>query len=98
MEIPFVSTDVGACRELLEGPNDRFGKAGSVVPVMHFHLLAHEIIKLVEQPDIRQTYGQSGRARVTNLYTLPMMIDAYRTYYEKGERHGRNRISTEATV
>ena len=98
MEIPFVSTDVGACRELLEGPNDRFGKAGSVVPVMHFHLLAHEIIKLIEQPDVRLTYGENGRARVANLYTLPMMIDAYRTYYEKGERHGRNRISIETTV
>lgn len=98
MEIPFVSTDVGGCRELLEGPEDVYGKAGMTVPVMHFHLLAHEIIKLLEQPTLRQTYGKNGRARVTNHYTLPMMIEAYRSYYEKGERHGRNRISVEASL
>ncbi|KAB2862646.1 MAG: DUF3492 domain-containing protein [Exiguobacterium chiriqhucha] len=98
MEIPFVSTDVGGCRELLEGPEDHYGPAGTTVPVMHFHLLALEIIKLIERPESRMTYGQNGRERVLNRYTLHMMIDRYKSYYEKGERYGRNRISTEASV
>lgn len=37
---PFVSTNVGSCRELLDGLDDGIGKAGFVVPVMHYEQLA----------------------------------------------------------
>lgn len=99
MGIPYVATDVGSCSELLLGTNDPYGRAGSVVPVMHFHLLAEEILSLVHNQKIRCKYGQNGLKRVQNLYTLPLMIDRYNACYERwGPSNGGNRVSTERTV
>lgn len=98
MEIPFVATDVGSCGELLLGKYDSFGQAGTIVPVMHFHLMANDIIALARNPERRQEYGRNGRERVTSLYTLPGMIEKYNQLYEGGNRDGRYRISAERTV
>ncbi|OLN23593.1 glycosyl transferase [Domibacillus antri] len=99
MGIPYVATDVGSCSELLLGPNDHFGRAGSVVPVMHFHLLAREIIDLSRDTEKRTEYGQNGLRRVRSLYTLPLMISRYQSRYERwGNTHGWDRISTESFV
>jgi glycosyltransferase involved in cell wall biosynthesis len=83
MGIPFVTTDVGSCSELLLGVNDPFGPAGSVVPVMHFHLMADEIIKLLLDPEKRIEYGQNGIKRVREFYSLPLMIQRYQSCYER---------------
>ncbi|KIL42842.1 hypothetical protein KP77_34720 [Jeotgalibacillus alimentarius] len=98
MEIPFVSTDVGSCAELLLGKYDSFGKAGTIVPVMHFHLMANDLIELAVNPELRSTYGRNGRERVTSLYTLPGMIRKYNELYEEVNPHGRHRISAERTL
>jgi glycosyltransferase involved in cell wall biosynthesis len=83
MGIPYVTTDVGSCSELLYGRNDRFGRAGSVVPVMHFHLLAQEIIGLLMDENKLIEYGQSGIKRVREYYSLPLMIKRYDACYER---------------
>ncbi|WP_226528012.1 GT4 family glycosyltransferase PelF [Metabacillus niabensis] len=83
MGIPYVTTDVGSCSELLYGPNDSFGHAGSIVPVMHFHLLAQEIIALLMDQDKRWEYGQNGMKRVREYYSLPLMIERYNACYER---------------
>lgn len=83
MGIPFVTTDVGSCSELLYGPNDSFGRAGSIVPVMHFHHLAQEIISLLMDHDKREEYGQNGLKRVREYYSLPLMIERYEACYER---------------
>lgn len=98
MEIPFVATDVGSCTELLLGKHDSFGQSGTVVPVMHFHLMANDIITLASNPKRRQEYGRNGRERVTSLYTLPGMIEKYNQLYEEVNRNGGHRLSTEGTV
>lgn len=99
MGIPFVTTDVGGCAELLIGPFDSFGRAGSVVPVMHFHLLAEEIIVLANDPNKRTLYGHNGMKRVHSLYTLPIMISRYQSCYERGHHlYGRNRISAQSPL
>lgn len=83
MGIPYVTTDVGSCSELLYGPNDSYGHAGSVVPVMHFHLLAQEIIRLLMDQEKREEYGQNGIKRVSEYYSLPLMIQRYDACYER---------------
>jgi glycosyltransferase involved in cell wall biosynthesis len=83
MGIPYVTTDVGSCSELIMGPNDAFGLAGSVVPVMHFHRLAKEIIALARDENLRLVYGENGRKRVQELYTLPLMVNRYESRYER---------------
>jgi len=85
MGIPYVTTDVGSCSELLYGPNDSFGRAGSIVPVMHFHLLAQEIITLLLNQEKREEYGQNGIKRVKEYYSLPLMIQRYAACYERWE-------------
>ncbi|MCP2035273.1 glycosyltransferase involved in cell wall biosynthesis [Planomicrobium sp. HSC-17F08] len=98
MEIPFVATDVGSCTELLLGKHDEIGPAGVVVPVMHFHLMANEIIALAGNPERRREYGSNGRERVTSLYTLTGMIDKYHQLYREVNRNGRYRLPTKGTV
>ncbi|TWT00162.1 GT4 family glycosyltransferase PelF [Planomicrobium sp. CPCC 101079] len=98
MEIPFVATDVGSCAELLLGKYDEFGPAGTIVPVMHFPLMANDIIALASNSERRQEYGRNGRKRVTSLYTLPGMIDKYNQLYKEVSRNGRHRLSIEGTL
>lgn len=83
MGIPYVTTDVGSCSELIFGQDDNFGRAGSVVPVMHFHLLAKEILSLSLDELRRVEYGENGYHRVRQLYHLPLMISRYLSLYER---------------
>lgn len=83
MGIPYVTTDVGSCSELIFGQDDNFGRAGSVVPVMHFHLLAKEILSLSLDELRRVEYGDNGYHRVRQLYHLPLMISRYQSLYER---------------
>lgn len=83
MNIPIVATDVGACREMLTGPDDSFGISGEIVPVMDFSRLAEKIIKLVKNPELRSQYGSNGRNRVLALYEQRDMIRNYNQTYKK---------------
>lgn len=83
MNIPVVATDVGACREILTGPNDNFGICGEVVPVMNFTALAEKIITLAQNPTLRAQYGNNGRNRVLAFYEQRDMIKNYNQLYEK---------------
>jgi glycosyltransferase involved in cell wall biosynthesis len=98
MGIPFVATDVGNCAEILLGTNDEFGPSGTIVAVMHFHLMAQDIIALARNWELRQEYGRNGRKRVTSLYTLSGMIDKYNQLYEEVSENGRHRLSAERTL
>lgn len=94
--IPYVTTNVGDCRALLEGEreDDHFGPAGLVVPVMSSEAMAQAILRLIRDPERMRRMGQAGRKRVEAYYGRQDMLDAYRGIYErlKEESHGRNRI------
>ncbi len=80
---PSVTTDVGCCRELLEGVDDEFGPAGIVVPVMDYEKLGNSIIKLARDKDLRNLYGENGRKRAVALYSIERFINSYKKlYYE----------------
>lgn len=95
-EIPFVATNVGDCRALLEGEreDDHFGPAGLVVPVMNSAAMAQAILRLIRSPELLASMGQAGRKRVETYYSREGMLDAFHKVYEHLEEksHGRNRI------
>ena len=81
---PFVTTDVGCCRELIYGDShDHLGKAGAVVAPMDFEAMAHEILRLAGDFPLRRHMGLVGYERVKTYYTYDKFIDSYRKIYEK---------------
>lgn len=98
---PAVTTDVGSCRELLEGPADAFGSAGICVPVMQQTAIAGAILTLAGNPALRRQMGEKGYKRVQASYRHGQMLerymDAYREAREQAQRrwkkdHGGHRI------
>jgi len=79
---PVVSTDVGSCRELIEGNNDGYGPAGFCVPVMHLNALAEAILTLAGDSGLRARMGQSAVARAQALYNHQVMLDRYQQIYK----------------
>lgn len=91
---PCVTTDVGCCRELLEGKEgDEFGVAGYCVPPMYREGLADAMEKMCTSRRRRLRMGKAGQQRVDTYYRHERMIEQYRQMYrEVEETYGRNRI------
>lgn len=85
---PFVTTDVGCCRELIYGVGrDDLGVAGAVTAPMDYRQMAREIIRLAKDFKLRQKMGNIGYQRVKHGYTYENFINAYREIYkELGEK------------
>jgi len=79
---PAVTTDVGNCRELLEGLEDDFGKAGICVPVMHQTALAEAMLELCGNAALRKQMGQNGQRRAAALYGYERMLNKYLNIYQ----------------
>lgn len=83
---PFVTTDVGCCRELIYGSShDDLGPAGAVVAPMDYEQMAKEIIRLGKNFELRHKMGQIGYQRVKNGYTYENFIGSYRKIYQQLE-------------
>lgn len=81
---PVVSTDVGSCRELIEGrEGDTFGPAGICVPPMHQSALLKALIEMCLNTKVRSEMGEAGKKRVENYYNYDYMIKTYLKAYEK---------------
>lgn len=81
---PCVTTDVGCCRDLIEGDGrDEFGKAGIVVPPMHAQALANAIELLATHEDMRREMAIAGQERVCHFYVHEDMVDQYNKNYEE---------------
>ena len=86
---PFVTTNVGCCRELIYGATgDELGTAGAVVAPMDYRQMAKEIIRLGRDFELRRRMGNIGYQRVENGYTYENFISSYREIYGKYERSG----------
>ena len=84
--LPCLATDVGACRELLEGMSDddqQLGRSGSVVPIADPEATAREAIRLLLDEDLWYRAQKAGLERVRRYYTLDSMFDAYRGIYQQ---------------
>lgn len=82
--IPFVSTNVGDCKGLLEGnPGDTLGKAGIIVPVMDSRAMAEAILTLAKNPVLRKEMGDIGKQRVKSYYQKEFFLRQYDALYQE---------------
>ena len=82
--IPVLATDVGACRELIEGKEaeDRsLGRAGAVVPIADHNALAQAAGQLLNDPARWHAAQQAGIQRVERYYRQSNVLESYRDIY-----------------
>ena len=81
---PVIATDVGSCRELIEGDiDDDFGHAGICVPPMHQSKLLQALLEMCRNEEERKLMGEAGQKRVKKFYEIGNMIHTYQNVYEK---------------
>lgn len=93
--IPVVTTDVGSCRQLVEGLDEEdkaLGASGRIVGIADPRALADAMLELLTDSHAWQQASRSGIARVEKYYTDTRMFDSYRHIYENAlsnhkERH-----------
>jgi glycosyltransferase involved in cell wall biosynthesis len=84
--IPCVATDVGSCREILEGPpgeDPPLGRGGFVAPPMDPDALGAAVLKLLEDPELRRSCGETLRARVEAGFTSEASAARYAALYRE---------------
>lgn len=81
---PCVTTDVGCCKELLNGSGqDREGVAGYCVPPMQPHLLSLAMEEMCRDKEKRLAMGQVGRRRAGLYFQHNDMIRRYQQVYDE---------------
>jgi glycosyltransferase involved in cell wall biosynthesis len=84
--LPCVATDVGACRELIEGRDDAdraLGRAGRVVPFADAPALARAAVELLCDRHAYRSCQTAGLARVCAHYEQSAMLSTYRQVYRE---------------
>jgi glycosyltransferase involved in cell wall biosynthesis len=96
--VPVVSSDVGCCRELIDGrpdeEGDPAGSAGAVTGIAAPEETARAILRLLRDGEAWARARRVGRVRVHGLYGHERMLDGYREVYDTAlkEAHGRDRL------
>lgn len=81
---PCVTTDVGCCKELLEGKlDDTLGSAGYCVPPTDLMSLAHAMLVMASSEEKRLKMGQIAKKRSEQFYQYHQMIEQYRQLYKE---------------
>jgi glycosyltransferase involved in cell wall biosynthesis len=84
--LPVISTDVGGCRELIEGGDDAdraLGPSGIVTRVASPADTAAALITLARDPDLRRAMGRAALARVTARYQFREVVASYDALYAR---------------
>jgi polysaccharide biosynthesis protein PelF len=82
--VPCLATDVGSCRELIEGRGEEdraLGAAGSVVFIADPEGTARAALALIDNPERWLAAQQAGLARVKRYYDDKLMFSSYRNLY-----------------
>lgn len=83
-EVPIVATDVGSCKELIEGfDNDEIGHAGIITRTTSPSETANAILKIINDVKMSKKMGLNGLERVKKHYSKDAYIEAYRKCYTK---------------
>ena len=83
--VPLVCTDVGACRELIDGAageKPALGAAGLITPVGDTEQIARALIRLLTDHPLRESMSVAGRERAKIHYHERETLNAYRALYE----------------
>jgi len=84
--LPVLATDVGACRELIdgkEGEDSALGRAGDVLPIVDHDAVARAAHALLTHPARWAAAQQAGIDRVERYYQQSRVIDSYRAIYQQ---------------
>ena len=82
--LPVLTTDVGACRELIEGRTEQdraLGAAGAVVPIASPEATAAAALALLRDDARWQAAQRAAVGRAQAHYRQDQMIEAYRQIY-----------------
>jgi glycosyltransferase involved in cell wall biosynthesis len=91
---PAVTTDVGCCRELLNGkPGDTLGQAGYFAPPMQREKLADAMERLCESRELRIKMGEIGQKRAYEHFRYEIMITKYKNLYKEVEEEWPELVS-----
>lgn len=83
---PVVATNVGACREIIEGAPDEFGPGGVVVPVMDPAGIAAGILQAAQSPAHLRALAGQGHRRVCRYYRDRDFLARYEALYQEVNR------------
>ena len=78
MGLPVVATDIPGCVDAVED-----GVTGTLVPVRDAGALAAAITAYVDDPTLRRTHGEAGRARVLRDFRREPLWDALHAEYDR---------------
>ncbi|MDR6730532.1 GT4 family glycosyltransferase PelF [Delftia lacustris] len=84
--VPVVSTDVGSCRQLIDGlgPEDQaLGSCGRVVGIANPEALADACLELLASPGQWQAASAAGIARVERYCSDRLLFERYRQVYDR---------------
>jgi len=84
--VPTIATDIGACRELIEGrdPEDKgLGPCGVVTNLRSPAQTAQAIIDVCRHPQRYLQMVRAGKRRVTSYYRQEMVLQRYGRLYEQ---------------
>ncbi|MDN3564993.1 GT4 family glycosyltransferase PelF [Paeniroseomonas aquatica] len=84
--VPSVATDVGSCRDIIEGRADEdppLGPAGFVTPLADPTATAEGIAALLLDPALRARCGEAIRQRTERSYNKQVVDRLYRELYEE---------------
>jgi glycosyltransferase involved in cell wall biosynthesis len=84
--VPVISTDVGACKGIIEGVGDEdiaLGKAGAVVTITDARLLATEMLALLQDNEKWLKAQQAGIIRTERYYSQAHMLNNYQSLYSE---------------
>ena len=89
--VPLVATDVGSCREIIEGapgetPN--FGEGGIVTPLASPVSTAEAVYSLLSDAARYESASNAIRARIAQFYDESIQQQAYRNLYAQALRRG----------
>lgn len=89
--IPIVATDVGACREIIEGAADedpKLGAGGIVTPLASPAATADSIYTLLSDNSLYDNASNAIRTRIAQYYNEATQQQAYRNLYAQYLRRG----------
>jgi glycosyltransferase involved in cell wall biosynthesis len=84
--VPAITTDVGSCRQLIEGGGEAdraLGSAGMIVPIANPAAFAQAALTLLGDDARWRAAQRAGLARVRQFYGKQTMIDRYRSLYTR---------------
>jgi glycosyltransferase involved in cell wall biosynthesis len=82
--VPCVTTDVGACSELLYGRAEEdiaLGICGYVVPIGNAEEFAQACLKILRDPQLHSQMVETGRVRIDTFYRQTDIVRRYKDLY-----------------